>query len=199
MAHPPSIADRHMGQETRSRAAPLDGPRRQRGLDEPVAAGAGQPGPDDAVHDEATRHILQFLGHILADPAQAAAAIRAGIDARGQLDLHPGNVVGDRAAPGFVLLLDVRQLHPRRHGSGGNLAGLKRQLQLFGGLGGGPKPVRPVACQLMAQLLDQDRLRLHLGQKPRGEASQLLGVFRQSQGLIQHARSLSHCIRCGNH
>ena len=49
------------------------------------------------------------------------------------------------------------------------------------------------------ELLDQDRLRLHLGQKPRGEAAQLLGIFRQGQGLIEHVGSLSHCIPCGNH
>jgi hypothetical protein len=55
-----------------------------------------------------------------------------------------------------------------------------------------------VPCQLMAQLLDQDRLRLHLCQKPRGEAAQLLEVFRLGKGLIQHARSLSHCNLCGN-
>jgi hypothetical protein len=76
---------------------------------------------------------------------------------------------------------------------------LQRKLQLLGGLGRRAKPVRPVPGKLMAQLLDQDRLCLHLGQEPRGEAAQLLGVFRQGQGLIQHERSLSHCIRCGNH
>ena len=50
----------------------------------------------------------------------------------------------------------------------------------------------------MAQLLDQDRLGLDLFQKPRGKAAQLLWVFRQGQGLIEHATSLSHCIPCGN-
>jgi hypothetical protein len=76
---------------------------------------------------------------------------------------------------------------------------LKRELQLLRRLGRRAKPVRPVPSQLMTELLDQNRLRLHLGQKPRGEAAQLLGVFRQGQGSIQHVRSLSHCIRCGNH
>jgi hypothetical protein len=56
-----------------------------------------------------------------------------------------------------------------------------------------------MACQLVPQLLDQDRLRLNLGQEPRCEAAQLLGVFRQGHGLIEHARSFSHCIPCGNH
>ena len=57
----------------------------------------------------------------------------------------------------------------------------------------------PVPGQLVPELLDQDGLRLYLGQQPRGEAAQLFGVFRQDQGLVQHALSLSHCIRCGNH
>ena len=61
------------------------------------------------------------------------------------------------------------------------------------------EPMRQVPGQLVAQLLDQDRLCPYLGQKPRGEAAQLLGVFRQSQGPIEHAGSLSHCIPCGNH
>jgi len=75
---------------------------------------------------------------------------------------------------------------------------LERQLKLLGRLGRGPEPVRPVPGKLMAQLLDQDRLRLDLGQKPCGEAAQLLGVFRLGQGLIEHTGSLSHCIRYGN-
>ena len=56
---------------------------------------------------------------------------------------------------------------------------LQRQLELFRRLGRGPEPVRPVPGQLVPELLDQDCLRLDLGQKPRGEAAQLLGVFRQ--------------------
>lgn len=46
--------------------------------------------------------------------------------------------------------------------------------------------------------LDQDRLCLHLGQEPSGEAAQLLGIVRQGQGVIEHGRSLSHGIPCGN-
>ena len=47
------LADQHMGQKARPRAAALDRARGQRGLDEPFAAGAGEPGTDDPVHDEA--------------------------------------------------------------------------------------------------------------------------------------------------
>jgi len=124
-----------MGQETRPGAAPLDGPRRQRGLDEAFAAGAGQARPHDAVHDEASRDVFQFLGHILADPAQAPAAIGTGLGAWGQFHLHTGYMIRDRTALGFVLLFDVGQLHPCGHRRGGDLAGLERQLQLFRRLG----------------------------------------------------------------
>lgn len=48
------------------------------GGDEALAAGAGQPGTDDAVYDGATRNILQLFRDVLADPAQAAAAIGTG-------------------------------------------------------------------------------------------------------------------------
>ena len=188
-----------MGQETWPWAAALDGPRWQRRLNKLLAARTGQPGPNDPVHDEAPRHVFQLLGDILTDPAQSATAIGTGLGARGQLDLHPGDMVRDRTALGFVILLDVRQSHLGGHRGGGDLAGLKSQLQLFGRLRRRPEPVRPVPGQLVAQLLDQDRLCLDLGQKPRGEATQLLGVFRQGQGLIQHAISLSHCIPYGNH
>ena len=193
------FVDQNMGQKARPRAAPLDGARRQRRLDEAFAARTGEPGTNDAVHDEASGDIFQLFRHVLANPAQAAAAIGTSVGPWGQLHFHPGDVVRDRAALGFVLLLDVRQLHPRGHGRRRNLAGLKCQLKLFCRLRRRAKPVRPMPGQLMAKLLDQDRLRLDLGQKPRGEAAQLLRVFGQGQGLIQHARSLSHCIRCGNH
>ena len=44
--------------------------------------------------------------------------------------------------------------------------------------------------ELVAELLDQDRLRLHLGQKPGREGPQVLGVFGQRSGLVQHGHSL---------
>lgn len=173
------FSDQNLRQQARPRAATLDGPRGQRGLDEPFTLGAGQARSHDPVHDEAAGDVFQLLGHILADPAQAAAAIGTGIGAGALFHFHPWNVIGDRTTLGLVLLLDVWQLHPRGHRGGGDLAGLKRQLQLFRRLGRRPEPVRPAPGQLVAQLLDQDGLRLYLGQMPRGEAAQLLGVFGQ--------------------
>ena len=129
------LADQHMGQQTRSRTSTFDGPRRQRRLNKLLAAGACQSGPDDAVHDEAAGDILQLLGDILPDPAQATTTVGTGNGAWGQFNLHARDVVRDRTALGFVLLLDVGQLHPRGHCGGSNLAGLKCQLQLLGRLG----------------------------------------------------------------
>ena len=143
------FADQHMGQQARTWAAALDGARRKRRLDEAFAAGAGQPVPDDPVHDEAAGHVFQFfrpssgkplrkpliprincfcsnpdrlliLLH-LADPAQTATAIGTGIGAGGQFNLHPGDMIRDRTTLRFVLLLDVGQLHPGGHRGGGDL------------------------------------------------------------------------------
>jgi hypothetical protein len=129
------FADQDMGQQTRPWATALDRARRQRRLNEAFAAGAGQPGSDDPVHDEVAGHVFQFFGHILADPAQTATAIGTRIGTRRQFHFHPRDVFRDRTALRFVLLLDVRQLHPRRHRRRRDLAGLKGQLQLFCRLG----------------------------------------------------------------
>ena len=44
------FADQNVRQKARPRAATLDRTRRQWSLHKPFAAGAGQPGPDDAVY-----------------------------------------------------------------------------------------------------------------------------------------------------
>ena len=140
------FANQDMGQQAWPWAAALDGARRKRCLDEALAAGAGQSGPDDPVHDEAAWDILEFFGDVFADPAQAAAALGTGVRAGRQLDFHPRDMIRDRAALGFVILLDVRQFHPCCHRGGGDLAGLEGQLQLFRRLGRGPEPMRPMTC-----------------------------------------------------
>jgi hypothetical protein len=128
-------------------------------------------------------------GDVLPDPAQAPAASGTSPGTRGQFHFHPRDMIGDRTALRFVLLFGIRQLHPRGHRGRCDLTGFQGKLQLLGRLGGRAKPVRAVPCQLMAELLDQDRLRLDPGQKPRGEPPQLLGVFRQGFGHIEHGQS----------
>ena len=46
-----------------------------------------------------------------------------------------------------------------------------------------------VTRELVAQLLDQHRLRLHLGEQKRREPPQFLGVFGQRFGHVQHGQS----------
>ena len=60
--------------------------------------------------------------------------VGTGIGTGAEFHFHPGDVIRDRTALGFVLLLDVRQLHPRGHGRRRNLAGLEGQLKLLGRL-----------------------------------------------------------------
>lgn len=97
------LADQNVRQQARPRAATLDRARRQRGLHEPFTARTGQPRANNPVHDEASRNVFQFLGHIFADPAQTPAAIGTGIGARGQFDFHPGgwSVIGRRLGLSF--------------------------------------------------------------------------------------------------
>lgn len=72
-------------------------------------------------------------------------------------------MIQDRTAFGAVLLLNVGQLHPRRHRAAAISLVSKGQLQLLRRLGRGPEPVRAALGQLAPELLDQDRLRLHIG------------------------------------
>ena len=98
------LAHQHMGEQPGAGTSPLDGARGERRLGEALAARAGQPRPHDPVHDEAAGHILELLGHVLADPAKPAATAEAAVTAGRKLDLLARDVVRDRAALGPVLL-----------------------------------------------------------------------------------------------
>src|SRR3546814_9649000 len=65
-----------MGQQPGARPAPLDRQVRHGGLGDRLAAPAGELRAQVADHMEAARPILQDLGHVLAQPAQVAAARR---------------------------------------------------------------------------------------------------------------------------
>ena len=103
-------------------------------MGEAIAAGTGHPGPDDPVHDKAAGDVFQFLGHILAQAAQFAAALGASRVGRGQFDLDAGNVIRDRFALRLVGRCILRQTQLCGHRGNGDLGGLQRQLQLFGSL-----------------------------------------------------------------
>ena len=181
------LADQYVGEQSGSRSAAFDGPRRQRRLGEAVAACAGEARTCDPVHDEPSRDVLELLGHILADLPKPATASGAVICLGQKMDHRARHVIGNGSALGLALLLGgLRQAQLRRHGGRGQLARLERQLQLIGRLGRSSKPVRTVPGKLVAQLLDQDRLRLHLRDQALREGAQIIGIVREGGGLVEH-------------
>ena len=125
-----------------------------------------------------------------------AAASRAGVLAGRDLDGHARDVVGERTTPGpcrcrvgLLVRFVLWQAQPGHDGGRRHLARLERQLELFGTLARGAEPVRPVPGQLVAQLLDQHRLGLHLGDQETRQRLQVARVLRQGHGLVEHAGS----------
>jgi hypothetical protein len=179
------FVNQNMGKQARAGAPSLNGAGWQRRLREALAARAGHARPHDAGRGEPTGHILQLLGHILAQAAQRGAALGAVSVAGRQLDFDARDMIGDRPTLGGGLLLVgllIGRLQLRGHLGDGDLAGFQRELELLDRLGRGAEPVVPVARQLMPQLRDQQRLGLHLGQRKRREPTQALGVFGQRFG-----------------
>jgi hypothetical protein len=177
--------DQDMGKQARAGTPSLNGAGWQRRLRECLAARAGHARPHDAGRGEPAGEVFQLLGHILAQAAQRAGALGAVSVAGRQLDFDARDMIWDRATLGGVLLLVgllIGRLQLRRHFGDGDLAGFQRELQLLDRLGGCAKPMVPVAGQLMPQLLDKQRLGLHLGQRKRREPTQALGVFGQRFG-----------------
>ena len=95
-----------------------------------------------------------------------------------KLNLHTRNMVRDRLALRLVGGCILGQAQLGGHRGDSDLGYLQGQLQLLGRLRGCPKPMGAMACQLVLELLDQHRLRLHFGQQKRGEGPQFCGVFR---------------------
>ena len=129
------FVDQHMRQQPGTGTPTLDRPGRQRCLREAIAAGTGHPGPHDPVHNKAARDVFQFFGHILAQPAQLAAALGTLCAARYQFNLHTRNVIGDRLALRLVGGGIIGQAQSGGQSGNGDLTHLQRQLQLLGCLG----------------------------------------------------------------
>lgn len=125
------LADEPMGQQARSGATTLDRARRQRGLHEPFANQAQvsrgrtirftmkRPGTySSSSFGTAFKPVAGSCVTILADPAQLPAAVGTGIRAGRQFHLHARDMIRDRTALRFFLLLDVGKLHLRGHRGG---------------------------------------------------------------------------------
>jgi hypothetical protein len=133
--------------------------------------------------------VLELFSHIFAQATQRPTAASTVIVAGGQLDLLAWDMIRDRTALRLVLLLILRKPELRSHLSDRDLARLERQLKLLYRLRRGAEPVAAMTGELVAQLLDQHRLRLHLGQQKRREPPQFLGIFGQGFGHVQHDQS----------
>jgi hypothetical protein len=179
--------DQHMRQTTRSRPATLDRPGRQRGLHDCLAARAGQPRPDVAVHDEAAGDVVQLLGDVLAKSLQAATTAGAGL-ARCQHRLGPRQLLGQRLAPrpppGLARILRRCRIGGTRHL---DLGLLERQVELFQALRSRPEALPAQPRQLVLQLGDAQGLRLGEHHQTLGSGTQFSRVVGQSLGLVEHA------------
>jgi hypothetical protein len=61
------IGHHHLGQQPHCRDAFVDDLRRHRRLNQGFTLGADPLAPDMALYGEDTRHVVQLLGHVLAD------------------------------------------------------------------------------------------------------------------------------------
>jgi hypothetical protein len=179
--------DQHMRQTTRSRPATLDRPGRQRGLHDRFAARTRQSWPDEAVHHEAPRDVLQLLGDVLAQPLQAAAASVAAF-ARHQHRLVARQLLRQRLAhgppPGLGRTLRRCRIGGTRHL---DLGLLERQVELLQALRSRPEALPAQPRQLVLQLGDAQGLRLGEHHQTLGSGTQFSRVVGQSLGLVEHA------------
>ena len=167
------LADQHMGEQARAGTATFDRARWQRRLREAVAAGAGHPRAHDPVHDEAAGDVFQLLGHILADPAQLAAAIGALRVAGNQFRLDARNMVRDRPALRLVGGRIIRQVQPRGHRGDGDLAHLQGASCNCSAVSDDtPNRCARWPANWCRSFSIRHRLGLHFGQQKRGERAQ---------------------------
>jgi len=168
-----------MGQEPGAGAAAGNRMVRRRRRDDGIASPTRQLGADMPDYLEPTRHIIERLSDVLADPAQRAAAGGAG--AWRGMDYILARQVLRQPAPGRLLRfgggLDRRRHDRRGCGEPLGLVGfqrLDRQLELLGFarqlLRGATELGPPVSRQLKAQLgnlcLGGDRILRHRGNDP---------------------------------
>ena len=187
-----------MGQQTGSGTTPLDRTRRQRRLADRLAARARHARAHDAVHDEAARDVLQFLGDILPERLQCAAALAAGIPRRQHLRVAR-QIGRERFAlwlgPGFLRPVARRGLACLRRR---DLFLFQTQVELVQGLGGRPEPVPTVPCKLMLELLDLQRLGLHQSNQIDRCLAQFGGISGQGRGVFQHGYFIAELRPTGN-
>ena len=177
-----------MRQEAGTRTPALDRPRRQRRLMELLASAAGQARAHDALHHEATRDVLQLLGHILAETLEAAAAGGAMI-ARRENRLLARQMTGKRAALRLALGAG-RRLRDRLRCLR-DLLVLDPELKLVEGFGRGAETLPAQTRKLVLELLDQEVAVAQLGLRGQHHRLQRGDVVGQGPGFVEHGRTLA--------
>jgi hypothetical protein len=100
-----ALRHRHMRDQPRAWASALDGQVRRRGLEQALAHAAGVVGPDVADHLEPGRHLLQHLGHVLAETGELVVAAAAAHHLRLMGHGLAREVVRQRPAHGYLARL----------------------------------------------------------------------------------------------
>ena len=187
------LAHRQMGQQAGSGASALDGARRQRRLGEAFAGAADHSRSHDAVDHDPGGYALQFLGDVLADGSERAAAGTAGACGfqdclAARQSVRQGAALAPLPRHAFDGGFGFRG---RACGAGGLLI-LQRQLQPVQGFRPRPEamPARP--RQLMTQLLNQDIASLQLGRQGRRYLLQEGGIVGERRVAIEHEQAIPH-------
>jgi len=154
-----------MGEQARTGASTRDRARRQLGLGESLAAGAGHAGAHDPLHNEVAGDVFQLFGDIFAELLELTTAIAAGVAGREYLFLalkvvrQRSAIVGALGWGGLIRFIFGCCLLCL--GGRFNLGVfLQIESQLIQTLGLGPETGFPMCRQFLLQLLDLVGLRL---------------------------------------
>ena len=181
------LADQHMGEQAGTGAAALDGPRRQRRLAR-SARSRCRPAAGRTIRFTTKRPGTYSSSSVTSSPIrrslppQSAQASAAGLSSTSMRGTWSG--IGRRFGRSFSSTSGRRSRAVIAAAAISLVSSASCSCSAVSDEA--PKRWRAMAGQLVAQLLDQHRLRLHLGEEPRGEGAQLLGVFRQGGGLVEH-------------
>ncbi len=189
-----------MSEQSRIGATALDRTRRQRRLKDSFAARAGHARAHDLVHHEAPGNVFQFLGDVVAQMLELAAAGGAGLAGREHFFIAR-QMLGQWLALRFLL----RWCRLFRLVRAGTAVRRCRDLFLFEGklelihrFGGRAEPIPAHPRKLVLQLLDQHSLRLHFRRQSCDQALQFGWVVGQVLGVVQHGQIIAGKLGWGN-
>lgn len=182
-----------MGEQSGTGPAADNWATRCRRLDDRVAASAGKLGANVANHPEVVGHVLEHFAHVLTEPLQRAAAVRAAARLRRMLELLARQVHRQRLACGAF---GFGTGSDRGNGDGAlgahPLKLFERKFQLANGL---VELLRAAAELRPAQLRNDEVQALDLGLLRRDHRLEQRSVVGQGRDRV-HDASLRESGRC---